>query len=72
MTVAAAIIAGNEARCIARCLESLAGAVDEIVLIDSSSDGTTAIAQQFPLVRIVRADWPGRFRPAAQSCPGAR
>ena len=61
VTVAAAIIAGNEARCIARCLESLAGAVDEIVLIDSSSDGTTAIAQQFPLVRIVRADWQDDF-----------
>jgi hypothetical protein len=38
VTVAAAIIAGNEERCIARCLQSLQGAIDEIVLIDSSTD----------------------------------
>ncbi|WP_179232979.1 glycosyltransferase family 2 protein [Paenibacillus rigui] len=61
VTVAAVIIAGNEERCIARCLRSLQGAVDEIVVIDSSSDGTAAIAESFPLVRLIRAEWQDDF-----------
>jgi tetratricopeptide (TPR) repeat protein len=59
--VAAGIIAGNEERCIERCLSSLEGAVDEIVLVDSSTDRTAELAAQFPLVKIVKASWSGDF-----------
>jgi glycosyltransferase involved in cell wall biosynthesis len=59
--VAAAIIAGNEEHCIERCLRSLGDAVDEIVLIDSSSDRTAELAAQFPLVKIVKAEWQDDF-----------
>lgn len=59
--VAAGIIAGNEEAVIDRCLRSLQGAVDEIVLVDSSTDNTAAVASRFPGVKIVRAEWQHDF-----------
>jgi len=54
VTVTAAIIARNEARCIARCLSSLAGAVDDLLVIDSgSTDGTLDIVAEYPRVRVI-------------------
>lgn len=48
MKLSAAIITFNEERNLARCLQSLMGVVDEIVVVDSfSKDGTKAIAAQF-------------------------
>ncbi|MDQ3695138.1 MAG: glycosyltransferase [Chloroflexota bacterium] len=46
MAVSVAIIVKNEARVLGRCLESLSGAVDEIVVVDTgSSDATKEIAR---------------------------
>jgi len=48
MKLSAAIITFNEERNLARCLQSLMGVVDEIVVVDSfSKDGTQAIATQY-------------------------
>jgi glycosyltransferase involved in cell wall biosynthesis len=47
-SISAVIITFNEARNIRRCLESLQGVVDEIVVLDSfSTDGTPAICREF-------------------------
>jgi len=65
VTVTAAILAKNEARCIERCLTHLQGAVDEIVLVDTgSADGTLEIATRFPNVRIVHVPWGDDFAAA--------
>lgn len=48
MKLSAAIITFNEERNLARCLGSLEGIADEIIVVDSySTDGTQAIAQSF-------------------------
>jgi len=55
VTVAAAVMTANDVGTIERCLNSLLNAVDEIVVIDSSStDGTLELAESFPQVRIIR------------------
>ncbi|QHW31313.1 glycosyltransferase family 2 protein [Paenibacillus rhizovicinus] len=55
VTVAAVIMTRNEARCIARCIASLADAADEIIVVDSdSTDDTVEIASRFPGVKILR------------------
>jgi glycosyltransferase involved in cell wall biosynthesis len=47
MTVSVALIAKNEERVLGRCLESLRGAVDELVVVDTgSTDATKEIARQ--------------------------
>ncbi len=54
VTVAAAIMTRNEARCIDRCIRSLLDAVDEIIVLDSgSTDGTLEILAQFPQVKVL-------------------
>jgi glycosyltransferase involved in cell wall biosynthesis len=48
MLLSAVIITYNESKNIARCLASLQGVVDEIVIVDSySTDDTATICQQF-------------------------
>ncbi len=48
MTVSACLIVRDEAKRLARCLESLRGVVDEIVVVDTGSvDDTIAIAERF-------------------------
>lgn len=43
-----AMIAKNEARCLARCLQSVQKVVDEIIVTDTgSTDGTVKIAEQY-------------------------
>ena len=42
------MIVKNEESCLARCLESVKGAVDEIIILDTgSTDRTKEIARQF-------------------------
>jgi tetratricopeptide (TPR) repeat protein len=63
--VSAAILAKNEARCIERCLKSLAGAVEEIVVIDTgSTDGTQDIVRRHPGVKLVEIPWREDFAAA--------
>ncbi|HNR33665.1 MAG TPA: glycosyltransferase [Candidatus Hydrogenedentes bacterium] len=48
MNISAAMIVRNEERCLRRCLESLRGVVDEIVVMDTgSTDATPSIAREF-------------------------
>lgn len=48
MTVSACLIVRDEGKRLARCLESLRGVVDEIVVVDTGSvDDTVAIAESF-------------------------
>lgn len=52
----------DEARFLARCLESLTGVVDEIVVIDTGSvDDTPRIAAAHPLVRLLHEPWADDF-----------
>ncbi|WP_171683578.1 glycosyltransferase family 2 protein [Paenibacillus planticolens] len=64
VTVAAAILTYNEAANIAGCIQALLGAVDEIIVIDSSTDETPTIAMQFPKVKVVRIQWEEDFAAA--------
>ena len=59
MSLSVVIIACNESRVIARCLQSVRWA-DEIILLDSgSTDDTVAIARSLKAKVTVTPDWPG-------------
>jgi glycosyltransferase involved in cell wall biosynthesis len=59
-----ALIAKNEARCLARCLGSIQRIVDEIVVVDTgSTDDTTSIALQFN-AKVSRFAWRDDFSAA--------
>ncbi|MCX5931093.1 MAG: glycosyltransferase [Cyanobacteria bacterium] len=58
------MIVRNEAKRLGRCLESVAGFADELVVVDTgSSDDTVAVAQSHG-ARVERIPWPGDFAPA--------
>lgn len=58
-SISAVIITQNEERNIMRCLSSLQGVADEIVVVDSgSTDATESICQKFGS-RFVHHDWAG-------------
>jgi glycosyltransferase involved in cell wall biosynthesis len=62
--LAAVLIVRNEARCIARCLESVRPWVDRIVLLDTgSTDDTVAIARRLG-AEVHHCDWPDDFAAA--------
>lgn len=53
------VIACNEADRIKRCLESLSGWVDQLIVLDSgSTDGTVEIAEAYA-DEVIKTDWPG-------------
>ena len=48
VSLSACLIVRNEAHCLARCLDSLVGVADEIILVDTgSTDQTVEIARQY-------------------------
>lgn len=54
--ISATVITFNEENKIERCLESLLGVADEIIVVDSfSSDGTEAICAKYPVVFMKKA-----------------
>jgi tetratricopeptide (TPR) repeat protein len=58
------MIVRDEAPRLERCLQSVAGFVDEMVVMDTGSrDGTEAIAERCGAV-VHRIEWPGDFAPA--------
>lgn len=66
MTVSIALIVKNEEQTLDRCLASLAGAVDEIVVVDTgSSDATVAVARRYT-DRICDFPWRDDFAAARQ------
>ena len=51
--ISATVITFNEERKIERCLQSLVGVADEIIVVDSfSTDKTEAICAKYPVVFI--------------------
>ena len=59
MNISAVIIAHNEARNIGRCLASLKGIADEVLVLDGhSTDGTVEICREHG-ARVVDQDWLG-------------
>ncbi|HVA91780.1 MAG TPA: glycosyltransferase [Chloroflexota bacterium] len=66
MRVAITMIVKNEERVLARCLESIAGAVDEIVVVDTgSTDRTREIAARFT-DKVFDFPWRADFAAARQ------
>ena len=62
--IAATLIVRNEARCIARCLESLRPHVDRMVVLDTgSTDDTPALAAAFG-AEVHHLPWPDDFSAA--------
>lgn len=60
------VITKNEEASLERCLQSVAGVADEIVVVDSgSTDATLEIAREFGAKIIQPQDWPG-FGPQKQ------
>jgi glycosyltransferase involved in cell wall biosynthesis len=58
-SISAVIIAKNEERNIGRCIDSLSGVADEIIVIDSySEDNTPAICQSHN-IRLIQHQWMG-------------
>ena len=59
-----AMIVKNEARCLARCLQSIRSMVDEMVIVDTgSTDDTVEIAKRFG-AKILHFDWVNDFSTA--------
>ena len=56
--LSACVLSFNEEAHIGRCLSSLEGLADEVVLVDSgSTDRTLEIAQEFAFVRVIEEPW---------------
>ena len=66
LAASAAIICFNEAACIDKCLESLAGFAEIVVVDSGSSDGTLAIVDRFARrgfpIRLTHQPWLGYAR----------
>lgn len=59
MTISAVIITQNEERNIGRCLQSLQGIADEVVVVDSGSTDSTERLCREAGIRFVHHDWDG-------------
>jgi len=69
-TIAAALIVRNEARCIARCLESVRPWVDRMVVVDTgSSDDTPSLARNCG-AEVHHLAWPDDFSAARNHALG--
>ncbi|NOU86768.1 glycosyltransferase [Paenibacillus sp. LMG 31460] len=64
VSITAGIISYNMEDTIQRCLDSLQGAVDHIVLIDCSTDRTAELASEYHNVTIIPYEWTNDFAAA--------
>ncbi len=62
--LSACVIARDEADRIARCVASVSGAVDEVVVYDTGSTDATAALAAAAGARVVTGTWPGGFAEA--------
>ncbi len=68
--IALVMIVRNEARCLARCLDSVRAHVDEMLVLDTgSTDDTVAIAERSG-ARVARFDWIDDFAAARNAALG--
>lgn len=68
MKVSACLITRNEEKNLARCLSSLPGGIDEIVIVDGvSKDRTVAIAKRFK-ARVVQRKFSGSYADERNFC----
>ena len=58
------VIAKNESRCIKRCLESVQGIVDEMIVVDTGSDDDTKIIAQQCGAKVFDFKWQNDFSKA--------
>jgi tetratricopeptide (TPR) repeat protein len=64
LTLSLCMIVRDEEQMLPRCLRAVAGAVDEIVIVDTgSSDATIEIARSFG-ARVIEREWTGSFADA--------
>ncbi|MET1175128.1 glycosyltransferase [Paenibacillus amylolyticus] len=62
VTISAALIIKDEERSIERCIQSIIGAVDEIIVVDSgSTDLTLSLLQKYPQVQVYQREWNDSF-----------
>jgi tetratricopeptide (TPR) repeat protein len=64
MKISLAMIVKNEARCLARCLESIRPVVDEMVVADTGSTDETVVIAQRHGARVVSFPWINDFAAA--------
>ena len=66
LPISATVICKNEEACIGKCLGSLAGLAEIIVVDSGSTDGTIAIVEEFARgglpIRLIRQEWLGYAR----------
>ena len=62
--IAATLIGRNEARCLARCLESVAPFVDRIVVLDTGSTDRTVVIAKAAGAEVHHLPWPDDFAEA--------
>ncbi|STD11906.1 SPBc2 prophage-derived glycosyltransferase SunS [Dermatophilus congolensis] len=63
-SVAAVIIARDEARCIQRCINSIKPFVDEVLVADTGSEDNTAELAQAAGARVIHVPWTNNFAAA--------
>ncbi|MCE7001760.1 glycosyltransferase [Kibdelosporangium philippinense] len=64
-TISIAILAKDEERCIARCLDSVVGRGFDVLVVDTgSTDNTVDIVTGYADVRLLHLPWPGSFSAA--------
>ena len=70
LRIAGCYIVRNEAAVLAKSLDSLAGAVDELVVVDTGSEDDTAQIARSRGARVVSHEWRGEFFRARHFSPG--
>ena len=68
-TVSLVMIVRDEERCLARCLDSVAGVVDELVVVDTGSTDDTVRIARAAGARVLHEPWHDDFAAARAKSP---